>query len=248
MKMVLHPNFLKLSPFIERIPERFEQEGETIHKLRNEIKVMVHDGVFLNVKCYRKPHFINRLAYSYFRKSKAQRAYEHGLSLLEKGIGTPMPIAYVEIMDKRLIEKSYFVTLHIQNARDFREFSDQSDVTDRKDILVAFGQFAAKMHQLDVQPLDLSAGNILFRKENEAVIFWLVDLNRMRFGRVGFNRACRNFERLRGNTEYFKLLIQSYANERGFDAGEFLKKVLVLKKKSERHFQKKQQRKKRHAK
>jgi hypothetical protein len=245
MKLVIHPDFKNLTSFLEQIPERFESEGETIHKLRNEIKVIVSEGIHLNVKCFRTPHPINRFVYSYLRKSKAQRAFENGLALLKKGIQTPSPVAYIEVFDKTLIEKSYFVSLHIQEARDFREFSNNSDVKGREDILIAFGQFSAKMHQLGIQPLDLSIGNILFKKEKESTSFWLVDLNRMRFGRVGFSRACKNFERLRGNDDYFRILTSAYANFRGFDADKLLEKVLILQKKSIRHFQKKWQRKQR---
>jgi tRNA A-37 threonylcarbamoyl transferase component Bud32 len=245
MKFVIHPDFSNLTTFIEQIPDRFENEGETIHKLRNEIKVMDCGGVQLNVKCFRRPNLLNRVAYSFFRKSKARRAFENGLVLLNAGIQTPSPVAFIEVSNNALIDKSFFISLHIKNARDFREFSVNSDVKGREDILVAFGLFAARMHQLGIQPLDLSIGNILFQKEKENIQFWLVDLNRMRFSPVGFSRACKNFERLRGNDEFFRMVTSAYAQERGFDQEGFLKKVIILKQKSVLHFQKKRERKQR---
>jgi hypothetical protein len=42
------------------------------------------------------PHLINKIVYKKFRKSKARRSYEYATLLLDKGIGTPQPIAFLE--------------------------------------------------------------------------------------------------------------------------------------------------------
>ena len=42
-------------------------------------------------------------------------------------------------------------------------------------------------------------------------------LNRMRFGNVGIEAGCKNFERLPGTHEMFAILAEEYAKARGFD-------------------------------
>ena len=44
---------------------------------RNIIKIINIDGVDLNIKAFKIPNLINRIAYNFFRKSKAQRSFEY---------------------------------------------------------------------------------------------------------------------------------------------------------------------------
>lgn len=97
MKITLNPAFQSLKSFVENIPQNFENEGRTIYKSRNEIKVFCVDGLEINVKKYKKPIFINRIIYTFFRKSKGYRAFHYPMGLLAKGIETPAPIAYIEM-------------------------------------------------------------------------------------------------------------------------------------------------------
>ncbi len=63
---------------------------------RNKIKLFELEGKTINIKSFKIPHLINKIAYKYFRKSKARRSYEYANRLIENGIGTPQPIAYAE--------------------------------------------------------------------------------------------------------------------------------------------------------
>lgn len=63
---------------------------------RNVIKIFDVEGVAINIKSFKIPNSINKVAYRYFRKSKARRSYEYATILLEKGIGTPQPMAFLE--------------------------------------------------------------------------------------------------------------------------------------------------------
>lgn len=225
MTLLVNPLYKELTPVLEKLPDLFEREGTTIYKARNELRVINAHGFLLNVKCYRKPIWINRVVYTFFRRSKASRAYEYALVLQAKGIGTPEPLAYLEIKSNGLLCQSYFVSRHIPNYRMMREFADGSDVSGREDIIRAFGIFAAHLHESNVLHLDLSIGNVLFRKGEDGIQFWLVDLNRMRFCPVGQELGCKNFERLRGNDVFFELLAKSYAEERGFDPSDCLNAI-----------------------
>ena len=93
MKIVLNPEYKFLQQFVQDLPTRFASEGKVIQDKRNTIKVFEYKELEINVKRYRVPIFINRIAYTFFRKSKACRAYNNGglilrnLSLVSKPSG-----------------------------------------------------------------------------------------------------------------------------------------------------------------
>jgi len=45
----------------------------------------------INIKSFKVPNLINKIAYRYFRTSKARRSFEYGNQLLENGVLTPAP-------------------------------------------------------------------------------------------------------------------------------------------------------------
>ena len=50
MKEVINPAYGRFEDFVRRVPRIFSEEGKTIYKARNEIKVFEVDGVELNDK------------------------------------------------------------------------------------------------------------------------------------------------------------------------------------------------------
>lgn len=239
MKMYINPEFQALDVFLKMLPDQFEMEGKTIYKSRNELKIFVQEGFHLNVKRYRRPIFANRIAYTFFRKSKARRAYENALVLLAKGFETPTPVAFLELAKHGLLRDSYFVSIHCPYQRLFREFADGSSIVGREAIIREFGILLARLHETGILHLDLSVGNILFDVLPDGCHFSLVDLNRMKFQRIRQKKGCQNFGRLRGSDDFFRLLTETYAKERGFDAEECLQMVMKAKNKSILRFRRK---------
>ena len=80
------------------------------HK-RNVVEKVCMQGKDYVVKTYKRPNFFNRLAYTYLRKSKAKRAFLNALHLLELGIETPAPVAYIEYCHWTLIAVIFFTIL-----------------------------------------------------------------------------------------------------------------------------------------
>ena len=243
MKLLVNTEYTSLEPSLWNLPDLFRLQGRTVYKSRNELRVLELQDLSINVKQYRIPIFINRIIYTFFRKSKARRAYEYAMILKGKGFGTPEPIAYLELKSKGLLSGSYFVSRQISDFRMMREFADGSDITGREDIIEALGVFVARLHQEDILHLDLSVGNILFKKDEKGIHFWLVDLNRMRFCPISQEKGCKNFERLRGCEAYFRVLANSYSRERGFDSAQCLEKIMYYQKKSVLAFRAKMERK-----
>ena len=207
-----------LRRFVRSLPEAFERGGEVIYRQRNEIRVFdLPDGRRVNVKRYRVPPLPLRIIYTLFRAPKARRAYAYALRLREAGIETPAPLACLIERQGGLLGRSFFVSEQVDYGRDMYEFG-RGGTEGREDILRAFARFTARMHEGGFLHADYSPGNILFRKTQNGIDFCLVDLNRMRFGRVSVRRGCENFARLWGGEPMFRLLAEAYAEARGADA------------------------------
>ena len=134
MKIVVNPTYEHLRKFIESVPDTFEREGRIIYSGRNLIKVMEVDGVEINVKRYGIPALANRIVYSFFRTPKGKRAFEYPQMLLQKGVETPAPIAYIEERKCGLINYSYFISMQSPYQRNFYEFGN-ADVERCKDVI-----------------------------------------------------------------------------------------------------------------
>lgn len=224
-KTVIHPDFEFIKDFMPLIPELFaRKEGSCIYKGRNELRLFAVKGVELVVKSYKKPHFINSLVYGFLRKSKAQRAYEYGLTLLDSGIGTPQPVGFITCRRWFLFRESYSVSLksvlpYVYNDLKKRIFDRQDD------ILRAIALTAAKMHDKGLLHKDFSGGNILFDDNAPDIPLELVDLNRLVFKKVNEEDGCKNFERLPGTDEMITLMGTTYAIARGFDPTVCVRKI-----------------------
>lgn len=234
--IIINPAYEYLRGFIESLPVRFENEGETIYASRNIIKVMSADGLELNVKRYGIPAFFNRIIYSLFRTPKGKRAYIYPQRLLSKGFETPTPVAYIEQKVGGVIGHSYFISLQVPYRRKFYEFGD-ADVNTCRDIVIAFARYTAALHEAGIMHKDYSPGNILFDELDGVWHFSLVDINRMYFGEVSVKKGCANFARLWGQKAFFTLLAQEYAIARGADREQCVEWVLAYRKRFWKAFQ-----------
>lgn len=226
MEIVVNPKYACLRDFVAALPSVFPQEGETIYKSRNEIKVFTAGGFRLNVKRYHVPSAANRLVYAFFRPAKVYRAYRYAFRLLEQGFSTPEPVAYLVERRAGLLGASYFVSIQSPYRRNFYEFG-RGCVAGREEIVTGLGRFTARLHEAGIYHCDYSPGNILFDCDADGAIgLTLVDINRMEFGPVSLEKGCANFARLWGKREFFRLLAREYAAGRGFDAATCEKLVL----------------------
>ena len=105
---------------------------------RNQIKTTLLNGNGLCIKAFKKPNLINRIAYTFFRKSKAQRSFEFANRLLKLGILTPMPIAYFEFKTNGLIDKTFYISEQLDCDLTYRELTTNFNYPDYDNILRAF--------------------------------------------------------------------------------------------------------------
>lgn len=180
---------------------------------RNKIKLFEQEGKTINIKSFKIPHLINKIAYKYFRKSKARRSFEYAKTLLEKGIGTPQPIAYFENYDAVGLKDSYYVSEHLQCDLTYRELVEIPDFPDHENILRQFIRFSFELHEKGIEFLDHSPGNTLIKKTAEGNYdFFLVDLNRMNFHEtMDFDSRMKNLSHLTPKKEMIAVMSNEYS-------------------------------------
>lgn len=226
MKITINPEYKQFTEFVESVPERFDKEGEVIYRQRNEIRVFNVDNELINVKRFRIPKFFNRIVYSFFRPPKAERSFLHAIKLINNGIETSAPIAYIITQHGGLINYCYYITKQVAYRHTMYEFG-KGGIEGREYILEAFALFTAKLHESGIYHRDYSPGNILFDEENGEVKFCLVDINRMKFGEVSIEKGCENLARLWGQKPMFELIAKVYAEARKTDIQYCTKKMLL---------------------
>ena len=214
MKIVINPEYDYLREWIEQVPSFFEEKGEIVYKGRNFLKIFaIENGLDINVKRYRKPFFFNRIAYTFFRKSKAARSFQNTLKIAEKGFDTAKAIAYIEIKHSGLLSYSFFISLQCHNVEEIR-VCNAGPLSGNEKLIEAFTHYSASLHDAGIYHLDYSPGNILFHEESGKYTFTLVDVNRMRFMPVNYIDGCKSFARLFIDDEIYKYIGEIYSQLR----------------------------------
>ena len=197
----INPKYKSLEKAILDIPRRFDLEGEVIDNKRNVIKILDVEGERFNVKSFKKPNVINQFAYAYVRKGKAQRSFEYANTLLERGVDTPEPIAYIVYRNVFGVTRSFYISRQEEYDYTFRDLRVKCPA-DLEFILREFTRFTYHFHTQSIYFIDHSPGNTLIRREGERVHFMLVDLNRIKFMTISPLVGLKNFYRLNRSEEH----------------------------------------------
>lgn len=209
---------MQLNKNLQNILDNFDNSGKLfIAGNRNSIKLFEYEGITINVKAFKVPNLFNKIIYKYFRDSKAKRSYNYATLLLEKGIGTPKPIAFYEQKSFLGLEKSFYISQHLEFDLMFRDLVENNNYPDKEIILKQFMAFCYKLHQNGIEFLDHSPGNTLIKKEGEnEYSFYLVDLNRMIFHhKMTFEQRMKNLSRLTPYQDMIQIMSKEYANLSG---------------------------------
>ncbi|NJM80486.1 MAG: Kdo domain containing protein [Flavobacterium sp.] len=214
----IFPTYTNLKSIITSSIDNFQSQGTLfVAGKRNIIKLFkVDENLTLNIKSFRKPILINQIIYKYFRKSKARRSYEYATILLEKGIGTPKPIAFKENATFIGLHDSYYVCEHINCDLTYKELV-QTNYPDGETILRQFIHFTYQMHKNGIEFKDHSPGNTLIKSNHDGTYqFYLVDLNRMNFHtEMDFVTRMKNLSRLTPKKEMIATMSNEYAKLSG---------------------------------
>jgi hypothetical protein len=143
------------------------------------------------------PVGVNRLK-SLFQLSKARRAWDGGTALLERGINTPLPVAYLEKKKGLFGEKAFYLSELIEDCDEVRSLFRRALPDDLRKIVQVLGRYLSRCHRLGIYHRDLSDGNVLVKKNASGQhTFFLVDTNRIRIKKkIGVLRGVKSLVRL----------------------------------------------------
>lgn len=220
-KKEIAADFKSRISFLDDTINNFETKGEPFgDQDRNSLKLFSMDEMTINVKSFKIPNIINQIAYRFFRKSKAQRSFEYANKLKSLKIGTPQPVAYYEFTSPFLFKKSFYISEHLNVDYTYRNLTNDFNIPDYEIILRAFTRFTFKLHENGVLFLDHSPGNTLIKKNGNDYHFYLVDLNRMNFGKLDFKTRIKNFSRLTIHKSMVEIMSDEYAKCSGYNFDE----------------------------
>jgi len=207
--------FHNFTDLLLNIKKEFLDNSQTIHKARNELKIIEYEGINTIVKSFKVPNILNQIIYSYFRDSKAKRSYEHSLHIEQF---TPNAIGYIEFYSGIFLKESYFISEKFDYDFTIREPLLKNDFNDRKEIFKAFARFTLELHNNNIYHFDYSPGNILIKKENNTYSFKIVDINRMKFFKLTQKDRIKNFSKLWADKETLKIIGDEY--QKHYDCDE----------------------------
>ncbi len=202
----------KYKDFLLNIKSNFKNSNNSIHKARNELKIIDSNVI----KSFKKPLLLKSIYYT-FTPSKAKRSYLYSLKLKEFA---PKPVGYIEFYENGLLTDSYFVSKEFKYDFTIREVLLEKNFEDKKEILKEFAKFTFKLHEENILHLDYSPGNILIKKVKGEYIFKVVDLNRMKFTTLSLVDKLKNFNKLWANDEDIDTIVGEYAKIINYDKKE----------------------------
>lgn len=218
MRIILNPKYEFLREYLSQLEEHFDKEGKEIHRDRNVLRILRHEGLVLCVKRYGPTSLTNSLAQRIYKDSKGKKAYFNPMHLRERGIDSPEPVAFVKYNKGILRTTTYFVCLYSHYRYNMNDVATL-DSDEKKLVTENFARFAARLHKNGFLHRDFSSSNILYDFINGRYRFTLIDTNSIRSGRpIHIERGCANLAKLSGDDEFFKILAQHYAEARDFNA------------------------------
>jgi len=208
---------------LKDIKSYFYSSKSSIHKARNEIKIIDFNDENLVVKSFKIPNIINKVIYTFFKSSKAEKSYENSIKIVNF---VPKPIGYIEFKKLGLIDESYFVSENFKYDFTIREPLVGKEFPKKDAVFKAFAEFTYKLHEEGIFHLDYSPGNILIKEENGSYIFKIVDINRMEFKSLCLDERLGNFSKLWAKDEDLTIIIREYAKLTNSDTDSCVKIAL----------------------
>jgi serine/threonine protein kinase len=194
-----HPSLLEKLGACDRLLQ--DLEGQVFTNRRNRvvlIRLPLSDGKSLDVviKEFRS-RSLNNLKTMFF-PSRARKAWNGGIVLMEKGIATPSPVAYLERKKPFPTKQSYYLTVMEQESEEIRQLFRRLTGGELERLLRVLARHLFFCHEQGILHRDLSDGNVLVKMSSEGkYTFFLIDTNRIRVkGRIRASLRIKNLIRL----------------------------------------------------
>lgn len=210
-----------INQFVKRIPIIFNDNGTLLHDERNTIKSFLVNNPEVPfqkivVKKFRNRNIFQRVSYSFFRDSKAIRAYHNAAELRKKKISTPREIACIEEYANGLLKSSYVITEFTEGCpiKDFFIGTEEFD----KVVAKEFAHFVVELHGKGILHHDLNSTNVLYHRSPQGNYFSVIDINRMKIksskNELTPYECFENLTRFTGSMDLFEYVLQHYIQYR----------------------------------
>lgn len=194
-------------------------QGEVLRDRRNRIvRCVVGNDTFV-VKRFGRPNPFNRIVYSFFRRTKAERSYRNTEKLRKMGYDSPEPVAYIELRSFGLFGTGYYICRWSPNPT-IAEMSGRGNVAEQDEIMSGLAKFTARMHRDGIYFYDYNIGNIIYSRDgNGQWRFELIDVNRILFRHhaLTIKESTDVLRRFYPEPELQFRFLQHYAEERGWN-------------------------------
>ncbi len=207
VKLQINQQFNDLKAEIENLEGLFSGSAESIHKARNELRIVTLKGQRYILKAFKVPGFPANAIYGVLRDSKAYKSYHNSILLKDYA---PRPVAYMEKKQGCLLQQSFYLSEAFDYDFTIREPLLDADFPDRDFILRGFARFSLKLHNDGFFHRDYSPGNILIRREGDGFIFKVVDVNRLSISALSDSDRARSFSKLWARPEDLTIIAEEY--------------------------------------
>jgi serine/threonine protein kinase len=145
-------------------------------------------------------------------RSKACKAWRGSWSLVEAGVDTAFPIAYLESWSGPFLDHALFFALSVTDAPELRQLLLSNQEESLEPLIERLAAFVKRCHAHGILHRDLSDGNVLVREEGPlSYHFLLLDTNRIRIKKkVGRIRGIKNLIRLGVPDRYQRMFLAAY--------------------------------------
>lgn len=120
------------------------------------------------------------------KPSKAKRSWNGAMELLRRGVGTAMPLAYIEHTQDPSLRRNFYICAFVPHEfaiskafLAFRQGQSHFEGITAETLYHAFARFCLHMHNSGIYFRDFSGGNILVQREGEQLHFLLIDTARL---------------------------------------------------------------------
>ena len=212
---------------VANVESYLREAKDTLVDSRNTVKIISYKQQQFVIKSFRKPTLFMRVAYVYFRPSKAKRSFLYAQKLLEQNIATPTPIAYREDFSHGVLTNSYYISEYLSHEKLIYDLFNYCDKNLQKHAttLKEFATFTYKLHSHNIFHNDYTSKNILLLSQTEGYQFALVDLNRLRFRNRSILGRAKNISSVWGNFSVLDLIAAEYAILAGYNPETLIKLV-----------------------
>ncbi len=178
----INPAYGEMAELIKLVPPHKYTPEHVYCNRRNTVeRVSVGDRRFV-VKKYRRPTVANQIIYTFFRKNKAQRAFEYALRLKLNDVDTAAPVAYITENKGGIFHTGWFICEYLPYDTLSSRLRDARDEKETGRLLDSYIRFTAELHSKGIYHKDYNPGNILVNTVDGRDNFALIDINQMEFG------------------------------------------------------------------